>query len=180
MKKHILFRGVLIACVTFSLACATDTAKNNVAPEASAEIKPALDSVTSDKLLRHIKTLASDEFEGRAPGTKGEDLTVGYLTEQFKRLGLKPGNPDCSMCQMSADPAFGPMFWHLDGSGMDLEDNWVFSFHPTREDWEAERRRWEEMSRKFNEEHAQREAETEWAGGARIFDDRKTTVEKDE
>jgi len=99
MKKHILFRGVLFACVTFALACAPDTAKNNVAPEASAEIKPALDSVTSDKLLRHIKTLASDEFEGRAPGTKGEELTVNYLTEQFKRLGLKPGNPDGSYAQ---------------------------------------------------------------------------------
>jgi Zn-dependent M28 family amino/carboxypeptidase len=99
MKKHILFRGVLFACVTFSLACATDTAKNNVAPEASAEIKSALDSVTSDKLLRHIETLASDEFEGRAPGTKGEELTVNYLTEQFKRLGLKPGNPDGSYAQ---------------------------------------------------------------------------------
>jgi len=99
MKKHILFHGVLFACVTFALACAPDTAKNNVAPEASAEIKPALDSVTSDKLLRHINTLASDEFEGRAPGTKGEELTVNYLTEQFKRLGLKPGNPDGSYAQ---------------------------------------------------------------------------------
>src|SRR5215510_2567490 len=99
MKKHILFRGVLFACVTFSLACATDTAKNNVAAEASAEIKSALDSVTSDKLLEHIKTLASDEFEGRAPGTKGEELTVNYLSEQFKRLGLKPGNPDGSYTQ---------------------------------------------------------------------------------
>ena len=99
MNKHLLFRGVLFTCVTFALACAPDTAKNNVAPEASAEIKPALDSVTSDKLLRHIKTLASDEFEGRAPGTKGEELTVNYLTEQFKRLGLKPGNPDGSYVQ---------------------------------------------------------------------------------
>src|SRR5262245_46674487 len=99
MKKHILFRGVLFACMTFALACSPDTAKNNVAPEASAAIKPALDSVTSDKLLQHIKTLASDEFEGRAPGTKGEELTVNYLTEQFKRLGLKPGNPDGSYTQ---------------------------------------------------------------------------------
>ncbi len=87
---------------------------------------------------------------------------------------------DCSMCQMAADPDFGPMFWHLDGSDMDLEDNWVFSFHPTRESWEAERREWEEMSRKFNREQAQREAETEWAGGARIFDDRRATTDKDE
>ena len=84
MKKDILFRGALIACVTFALACATET---------------ALDSVTSDDLLRHIKTLASDEYEGRAPGTKGEELTVNYLTDQFKRLGLKPGNPDGSYAQ---------------------------------------------------------------------------------
>src|SRR5262247_1100443 len=99
MKKHILFRGVLFAGVTLALACATDTAKNNSAPGAAADIKPALDSVTSDDLLRHIKTLASDENEGRAPGTKGEELTVNYLTEQFKRLGLKPGNPDGSYAQ---------------------------------------------------------------------------------
>src|SRR5262245_4985428 len=87
MKKHILFRGALIACVTFALACATDSAKT------------ALDSVTSDDLLRHIKTLASDEYEGRAPGTKGEELTVNYLTGEFKRMGLKPGNPDGSYAQ---------------------------------------------------------------------------------
>jgi Zn-dependent M28 family amino/carboxypeptidase len=99
MKKHILFRGVLIASVTFALACATESAKNNGAPAAPAEIKPALESVTSDDLLRHIKTLASDEYEGRAPGTKGEELTVNYLTDQFKRLGLKPGNPDGSYAQ---------------------------------------------------------------------------------
>jgi Zn-dependent M28 family amino/carboxypeptidase len=99
MKKQILFRGVLFACVTFALACAPDTSKNNVVTEESAEIKPALDSVKSDKLLQHIQTLASDEFEGRAPGTKGEELTVNYLIEQFKRLGLKPGNPDGSYAQ---------------------------------------------------------------------------------
>lgn len=86
---------------------------------------------------------------------------------------------DCSICQMTADPEFGPTFWHLDGSHMDLEDNWVFSFHPTRESWEAERREWEEMSRKYDEERAQREAETEWARGARIFDDRKITTENE-
>ena len=39
-----------------------------------AELKPALDSITSDDLLKHIKTLSSDEFEGRRPGTRGEEL----------------------------------------------------------------------------------------------------------
>jgi hypothetical protein len=86
---------------------------------------------------------------------------------------------DCPVCQMAADPEFGPTFWHLDGSGMDLEDNWVFSFHPTRESWEAERREWEEESREYERKRAQREAETEWAGGARIFDDRKIATENE-
>src|SRR5262245_41231165 len=99
MKKHILFYGVLFACVTFALACAPETDKNNVVPETSAEIKPALDTVNSDKLLQHLQTLASDEFEGRSPGTKVEELTINYLTDQFKRMGLKPGNPDGSYTQ---------------------------------------------------------------------------------
>ena len=50
-------------------------------------------------VLEHTKMLASDEFEGRAPGTHGEDLTVAYITEQFKKAGLKPGNPDGTYVQ---------------------------------------------------------------------------------
>ena len=38
--------------------------------------------------MQHIRTLASDEFDGRLPGTKGEELTVKYLTEQFRSRGL--------------------------------------------------------------------------------------------
>jgi Zn-dependent M28 family amino/carboxypeptidase len=56
-------------------------------------------TITSKDLLRHVKTLSSDEFEGRAPGTKGEELTVAYLTEQFWRAGAKPGNPDGTFVQ---------------------------------------------------------------------------------
>jgi Zn-dependent M28 family amino/carboxypeptidase len=40
----------------------------------------------------HLQTLSSDEFEGRRPGTHGEDKTIAYLTEQFRKVGLKPGN----------------------------------------------------------------------------------------
>src|SRR5213079_2897910 len=50
-------------------------------------------------LLNHIKILASDEFEGRAPGSKGEELSVKYISEQFKALGLKPGNPNGTYTQ---------------------------------------------------------------------------------
>src|SRR5580700_4193179 len=63
------------------------------------QLKPALDVITPDSLLAHIKMLASDEFEGRAPGTKGEDLSVKYISEQFAKIGLKPGNPDGTYIQ---------------------------------------------------------------------------------
>jgi len=53
----------------------------------------------SDDLMRHIRTLASDEFEGRAPGTKGEQFTVAYLTGELQRMGLEPGNPDGTYLQ---------------------------------------------------------------------------------
>src|SRR5262245_39441370 len=53
-----------------------------------------LPAIDLDALLTHTKTLSSDEFEGRAPGTKGEELSVTYLADQFKKVGLKPGNTD--------------------------------------------------------------------------------------
>ena len=64
-----------------------------------------------DRLLETIKVLASDEFEGRAPASRGEEKTVAYLQEQFKQMGLMPGNPDGTFVQKvpmlgtTADPA---------------------------------------------------------------------------
>jgi len=62
--------------------------------EQAEKLKPALDVITPDALLAHIKILASDEYEGRAPGSKGEELSIKYIADQFKTIGLKPGNPD--------------------------------------------------------------------------------------
>ena len=59
----------------------------------------ALAAVSEKDLLAHIKTLASDEFEGRAPGSPGEVKTVAYLEREFKKLGLKPGNPNGTWVQ---------------------------------------------------------------------------------
>jgi Zn-dependent M28 family amino/carboxypeptidase len=54
---------------------------------------------SANRLLNHVRVLASAEFEGRAPGTPGEDKTVRYLIEQFNALGLEPGNPDGTYVQ---------------------------------------------------------------------------------
>jgi len=63
------------------------------------DTRAALDSMTAESMMEITRTLSSDEFEGRAPGTPGEEKSVAYLTEQFKRLGLKPGNPDGTYVQ---------------------------------------------------------------------------------
>jgi Zn-dependent M28 family amino/carboxypeptidase len=41
-----------------------------------------------------LRVLASDEYQGRRPGTAGEEKTLSLLGEQFKKLGLKPGSGD--------------------------------------------------------------------------------------
>lgn len=64
-----------------------------------AELDAALASITDADLMRHIEVLASDRFEGRGPGTPGGHLTVEYLVDQFRELGLAPGNPDGTFVQ---------------------------------------------------------------------------------
>jgi Zn-dependent M28 family amino/carboxypeptidase len=87
---------------TFRLACVLIlalTVSLFAEDKVSDKLKPALDVITPDALLSHIKILASDEFEGRAPGSKGEELSIKYISEQFNAAGLKPGNPDGSYFQ---------------------------------------------------------------------------------
>ncbi|MFC3814369.1 M28 family metallopeptidase [Lysobacter sp. GCM10012299] len=64
------------------------------APADPASSHPFGDTINAADFAEHVKTLASDEFEGRAPGSAGEDKTVAYLEAQFKRMGLQPGNGD--------------------------------------------------------------------------------------
>ena len=54
---------------------------------------------TADGILQHIKVLSGDDYQGRAPGTAGEDKTVAYLESEFKKIGLKPGNTDGTYIQ---------------------------------------------------------------------------------
>ena len=58
------------------------------------DFRAASASLRAEDVLADIRVLASDAFEGRGPGTPGEDRTVAYLVEQFRAIGLKPGNPD--------------------------------------------------------------------------------------
>ena len=55
--------------------------------------------ISADNLSNIVKIMASDEFEGRAPGTPGEDKTVAYLVAQMQKIGLEPGGAKGSWTQ---------------------------------------------------------------------------------
>jgi hypothetical protein len=89
------------------------------APEASAPApQPAANAVAAHAFSPDInaadfaeldKTLSSDAFEGRGPGTPGEDKSVEYIKAQMQRIGLKPGNngewfQTVPMVETTADP----------------------------------------------------------------------------
>ncbi len=46
-----------------------------------------------------VETLASDDFEGRAPGSPGGEKTVEYIKAQYERIGLEPGGENGTFYQ---------------------------------------------------------------------------------
>jgi len=93
----------VLALAAFAAGCSSEPK-----PSAPAQLAPStsqhaaigqLPSIDIGAILRDIKALSANEFEGRAPGGKGEELTVNYLVDAFKKIGLKPGNTDGSYTQ---------------------------------------------------------------------------------
>src|SRR5262245_8064729 len=89
-------------------AAATVACSGSKPPEPRLETAPLsteripigeLPDIDINAVLAHTKVLSSDDFEGRLPGTRGEELTVKYLVDQFKAIGLKPGNADGTYVQ---------------------------------------------------------------------------------
>jgi hypothetical protein len=71
MKTTLFLSAVLIGTAAFSTASA--------------------EAVDPKRLSEIVRVLASDEFQGRSPGTEGETKTINYLVESFRSLGLEPG-----------------------------------------------------------------------------------------
>jgi len=76
-----------IAAVLALSAPALTPAVALAAPAAKSDAAPSIDT-----MKRLVKELSSDAYEGRAPGTVGEEKTLALLTAEFEKLGLKPGN----------------------------------------------------------------------------------------
>ncbi len=97
------------ARLTAAFMCVFAAGCSNPKPEPPVEAPPPpvsqhvpigqLPPIDINAVLAHTKVLSSDEFEGRAPGTPGEERTVAFLVDQFKKVGLKPGNTDGTYIQ---------------------------------------------------------------------------------
>jgi len=95
----LLLTGLLAGCNENKRKVAESS--NATVQDTTAFVAPpeSLNSFNVNSLSEHIKILASDAYEGRSPGTAGEDSTVAYLERQFRAMGLRPGNPDGTYTQ---------------------------------------------------------------------------------
>ena len=81
-------RSILLTLLGLALSPlhAADSADSKTSPVKLASSINAID------FARFERTLSSDEFGGRKPGTPGAKLTLDFLVAEFERMGLKPGN----------------------------------------------------------------------------------------
>jgi len=89
--------AALAAIVTLTTACGGG-GEEAVSPaeesSAGAQAAAAAAAIDAADFAEHVKVLASDEFQGRAPGGEGERNTVDYLTAEFRAAGMQPANGD--------------------------------------------------------------------------------------
>jgi Zn-dependent M28 family amino/carboxypeptidase len=104
-------RGVLVSAGLWLSACSL-----------SPRPPPPSNDIDESVFREGVRALAADDFEGRKPGTPGEQKTVAYLVDQFKKLGLKPAVGDSYLqpvpmveVAVGADSTLG-----LEGSGHEI------------------------------------------------------------
>lgn len=94
MKPLHWFSGTLAAsCCLVMTGCGQPSTESTPASANTTEFE-LVDTEFNPRLAEYIKTLSSDEFQGRAPATAGETKTVAYLEKHFNRIGLKPIDGD--------------------------------------------------------------------------------------
>ena len=128
MRYPLIAAAVAVALLSGCQRESTAPAAGSNAPASTAatadtsmpahEFSPA---ITAEDFAAHVRTLASDEFEGRGPGTAGERKTTAYLAAQLERMGARPGNGDSwfqavPMVEITGSPETTLTFTFADGS----------------------------------------------------------------
>lgn len=89
--RHFGLFGALAAGAMALTAC--DALEELSGGEAALDVPAVEEGELSEDTMKDItRILSSDEFEGRMPGTAGEEKTLALLIERFKAAGLQPGN----------------------------------------------------------------------------------------
>ena len=106
MKRILLPLSTLAIALS---ACTPTEQASNGEDIAKDNFQQVYDSISVGKIVPPLKTLASDEFEGRLPTTEGEKKTLDFLVTEFKKLGYSPGNGDSflqevDLMEITADP----------------------------------------------------------------------------
>jgi Zn-dependent M28 family amino/carboxypeptidase len=121
-----MIKNAILAAAALTLgAC------GSMGADATLDIPDTASGDISESTMKDItRTLSSDEFEGRMPGTQGEELTVALLTERFEAAGLEPGNngswvQDVPLVEITGKD-FAPLT--IKGDGLNLSYNYA-------EDW---------------------------------------------
>ena len=91
------------------------------AANAAAQSEPP---ITAADMMRHIDRLASDDFQGRAPGTDGERLAINYIAEQLAARGAEPAGEGGTWFQpvrlVERRPGSTTIRWTARGSAVDF------------------------------------------------------------
>ena len=128
-----------VAIFVVNVACAADPA---LAPEA----RLAMDSLSGDSVIAHMRFLADDMLEGRGTGTRGHEIASKYIAAQFEALGLKPAGAGGGYFQrvplreLRIDPPHCEMTLTHEGKTANLEwgKDFLMRGHPVNPDAQVE------------------------------------------
>lgn len=116
-----MIKRTIIAGAALALA-ACGSMGDSAAP--ALDIPEIAPGTLSEQTMKDVtRTLSSDDFAGRMPGSAGEEKTVAYLIERFKAAGLEPGNKgswtqDVPLVEITGSN-YAPL--SITGKGVDLK-----------------------------------------------------------
>ena len=127
-----MIRTTLLAATALALSACTNVGTQTRSAGATLDIPEVASGDISEQTMKDVtRELSSDAFEGRMPGTRGEELTVALLTERFRAAGLQPGNNGSWTQRVPLVEITGSDFAPLTISGggedmsLDYGDDWV-------------------------------------------------------
>jgi len=134
-----LFFCSVVCCMTGLAACGGDeppvepatTRAANQPDDRTDAAHQATKEITADLMRGYVIELSDDKYEGRGPGSRGDEAARAYLIDQLQKLGLEPGAADGSW-QQSFD---------LIGVTTEQPDEWTFR----HDDGEITLKQWDQF-----------------------------------